>query len=81
MTTAKLSGLREPINARGHRVVAHLCAEFEQLLLRLGCTGACAREIVERMIRRAQLAAAKDAQNLDAGERDTATLFERVLAQ
>ena len=25
--------LREPVNARGHRVVAHLCTEFEQLLL------------------------------------------------
>ncbi len=73
--------LREPVNARGHRVVAHLCTEFEQRLLAFGCTNPCARDLLEGMLRRAHFAAARDAQELDAAERATAALLERVLAR
>ena len=73
--------LREPVNARGHRVVAHLCTEFEQQLLAFGCTNSCARDLLEGMLRRAHLAAARDVQELDAAERATAALLERVLAR
>jgi hypothetical protein len=73
--------LREPVNARGHRVLAHLCAEFQRALVTGGIDEANARDCVAVMLRRAHLAAAKDAEDESAAERDTAALLERVLAQ
>ena len=73
--------LREPVHARGHRVAAHLCAELEQLLLRFAYPEGVPRPLINGMLHRAHAAAVKDADDQAAAERDTATLFERVLAQ
>ena len=73
--------LTEPINARGHRVLAHLCAEFERALVTGGIDEANARGCVSVLLRRAHAAAAKDAEAEAAGARDTASLLERVLAR
>ena len=73
--------LREPVNARGHRVLAHLCAEFERALVTGGIDEDNARGCVSVLLRRAHFAAAKGAQDEAAAERDTAALLERVLAR
>jgi hypothetical protein len=62
-------------------VLAHVCAEFEGALVTGGFDEATARGCVSVLLRRVHAAAAKDAQDLDAAERDTAALLERVLAR
>jgi len=73
--------LREPVNARGHRVVAHLSADFQSYLLFVGCPEHVARDLINGMLRRAHAAAARDAEDEAAAAHDTAALLERVLAR
>ena len=73
--------LRERVNARGHRVLAHLCAEFARALVTGGIDDDDARSCVAVLLRRAHAAAARDAEDEAAAERDTTALLERVLAR
>ena len=73
--------LREPVNARGHRVLAHLCAEFARALVAGDIVDdANARSCVAVLRRRAHTATAKDAEDEATAERDTAAVLDRVLA-
>jgi hypothetical protein len=73
--------LREPVNARGNRVRAHLCVEFERALVTGGIDEDSAQGCVSVLLRRALVAAAKDTEDEAAAARDTAALLERVLAR